>query len=169
MKKNLIFISLSFFVLLLFLFFGNSRDQKKNFVVQGNSFIEGLRIFHKKDGNSMWKLTARRADIMDNQGIARLKDVAIIVEDKGMAIYAGDGVYDIENHNLTLNGMITAVTKDYTIIADSIELDNSTGTINTAQGVRVEGKKFTVEGIGMNADSNQNVRILKNVKAIFYR
>ncbi|MBI4691679.1 MAG: LPS export ABC transporter periplasmic protein LptC [Nitrospirae bacterium] len=170
MKKKLLFVfsSLSI-VLLLTLFLKNNRDPEKDLLLKNNSFIEGLRIIHKRDGNIIWTLNAKRADIIGNDDKARLSDVVMMIESKGMAIHAGSGLYDIPNRNLTLNGRITADAKDYTIVCDSVDWNNSTEEIKTKGDVRFESKKFNVEGIGMEADSAQRLRIFKNVKAIFYR
>lgn len=154
---------------MLFLFLGHNREVEKDLLLGRDSFIEGLKIIHKKDGKNIWTLDAKRADIVENEGKAKLTDIAMTIEDKGMTIHAGNGLYDMSNRNLTLHGSITADAKDYTIIADSAEWNNSTGEIKTVGDVRVESKKFNVKGAGMEAKSDQKVRILKNVKATFYQ
>jgi len=169
MKKKLLFaLSLSF-LLLVFLFLGSSKENGKNLFIKGNSFIEGLRIVQKKNGVNVWTLTAKRADITESEDKANLSDIAMTIESKGMTIYAKDGVYGMSTRNLTLQGKITAVAKGYTITADSAEWDQAKGGINTKGAVRLESKKFNVEGSGMEIDSEQKVRVTKNVKATFYR
>jgi len=151
------------------MFLGNNREVEKDLLLKSNSFIEGLKIVHKKSGNNVWTLNARRADIIENEDKAKLSDITMTIEDKGITIHAENGLYDFSNRNLTFDSKITADAKDYTIIADSVEWDQSKGEIRTAGNVKVESKKFNVEGAGMEADSNQKVRILKDVKATFYR
>jgi LPS export ABC transporter protein LptC len=169
MKKKL--LSVAFIVLFLMLFFllGNNRNSGKGISLSGNSFIEGIKIIHKKDGNNIWTLSAKKADISSNEDRAVLNDIAMTIEDKGLTIHAADGIYDFLSRNLTLNGSITAIAKDYTITADSAEWDQSKNEIRTKGNVKMESKKFSVEGEGIEADSQQKVRILKNVKATFYR
>ena len=167
MKKLLFVFSVVSFLLIMF-FFGNNREAERDLTLKGNSFIEGLKIVHKKDGSNIWTLYAKRADIIESKNKARLSDVAMTIEKKDMTIQAVKGLYDLESRNLTLEGRITAVAKDYTIIADSVEWDQSKEEIKTEGNVRVESKKFNVEGAGMEASSGEKVRILKDVKATFY-
>ena len=65
----------------------------------------------------------------------------------------------MESRILTLNGRITAVAKDNTIIADSMEWELSPGRNEDKRSCkRVESKKFNVEGSGMEVNSEQKVR-----------
>ncbi|HBR21401.1 MAG TPA: LPS export ABC transporter periplasmic protein LptC [Nitrospiraceae bacterium] len=168
--KNKILLILSLLLLsFVFLFFGNNKGLEKDLLVKGGSFIEGLKIIHKKNGTSMWALNASRADIMEGSDRVKLNDVVLTVENKDMTIYSPEGFYNMESRDLTLNGKIKAVSKEYTIITESVEWNQSKGEIKTKEDVKIESKKFNVEGSGMEADSEEKVRILKNVKATFYR
>lgn len=167
-KKVLLLISL-FLLSFVFLFFGNNRGLDKALLLKGGSFIEGLKIVHKKNGTSMWTLNASRADIIEGSDRVKLNDVVLTIENKEMTVYAPGGFYDMESRDMTLNGKIKAVSKDYTIITESAEWNQSKGEIKTKEAVKIESKKFNVEGSGMEADSEQKVRILKNVKATFFR
>lgn len=168
--KNKILLILSLLLLsFVFLFFGNNKGLEKDLLLKGGSFIEGLKIIHKKNGTSMWTLNASRADIIEGSDRVKLNDVVLMVENKDMTIYSPEGFYNMESRDLTLNGKIKAVSKEYTIITESVEWNQSKGEIKTKEDVKIESKKFNVEGSGMEADSEQKVRILKNVKATFYR
>ncbi len=169
MKKK-IFLLLSLLLLsLVFLLLGNNRGPDKALLLKGGSFIEGLKIIHKKNGTSMWTLNASRADIIEGSDRVKLNDVVLTIENKEMTIYSPEGFYSMESRDLTLDGKIKAVTKGYTIITESVEWNQSKGEIKTKEAVKIESKKFNVEGVGMEADSEQKVRILKNVKATFFR
>jgi LPS export ABC transporter protein LptC len=167
-RKSLLVLSL-LSLLALFLLLGNNREQDKSLLLKGGSFIEGLKIIHKKNGTSMWTLNASRADIIEGSDRVKLNDIVLTVENKDMTIYSPEGFYNIESRDLTLNGKIKAVSKGYTIITESVEWNQSKGEIKTKEAVKIESKKFNVEGSGMEADSEQKVRILKDVKATFYR
>jgi LPS export ABC transporter protein LptC len=117
----------------------------------------------------MWTLNASRADIIEGSDRIKLSDVVLWVENKDMTIYSPEGFYNMESRDLTLDGKIKAVSKGYTIITESVEWNQSKGEIKTKEAVKIESKKFNVEGVGMEADSEQKVRILKNVKATFFR
>ncbi|OGW56908.1 MAG: LPS export ABC transporter periplasmic protein LptC [Nitrospirae bacterium RBG_16_43_8] len=166
-KKVLLLISL-LLLSLVFLFFGNNKGLKKSLPFKGGSFIEGLKIIHKKNGTSMWTLNASRADIIEGSDRVKLNDVVLTIENKEMTIYSPEGFYNMESRDLTLNGKIKAVSKGYTITTESVEWNQSRGEIVTKEAVKIESKKFNVEGVGMEADSEQKVRILKNVKATFF-
>lgn len=162
-------MSLSVIFLIIF-FFGSNKGQEKDLFVKGGSFIEGLKIVHKKSGASVWTLNAKRADMIEGSDKVKLNDVVILVENKGMTIYAPDGVYDMGTRNLSLNGKIKSVSeKGYTIETQAVEWDQAKGGIKTKENVRIESKKFNVEGSGMETDSEQKVRILNNVRATFNR
>ncbi|MCX5717346.1 MAG: LPS export ABC transporter periplasmic protein LptC [Nitrospirae bacterium] len=167
-KKALLVLSLLSLVA-LFLLLGNNKGLDKALLLKGGSFIEGLKIIHKKNGISMWTLNASRADIIEGSDRVKLNDIVLTVENKDMTIYSPEGFYNTESRDLILNGKIKAVSKGYTIITESAEWNQSKGEIKTKEAVKIESKKFNVEGTGMEADSEQKVRILKNVKATFYR
>lgn len=167
-KKALLVLSLLSLVA-LFLLLGNNKGLDKALLLKGGSFIEGLKIIHKKNGISMWTLNASRADIIEGSDRVKLNDIVLTVENKDMTIYSPEGFYNTESRDLILNGKIKAVSKGYTIITESVEWNQSKGEIKTKEAVKIESKKFNVEGVGMEADSEQKVRILKNVKATFYR
>ena len=167
-RKSLLVLSL-LSLLALFLLLGYNRELDKALLLKGGSFIEGLKIIHKKNGISMWTLNASRADIIEGSDRVKLNDVVLRVENKEMTIYSPEGFYNMESRDLTLDGKIKAVAKGYIIITESVEWNQSKGEIKTKEAVKIESKKFNVEGVGMEADSEQKVRILKNVKATFYR
>jgi hypothetical protein len=155
------------FLALALILLTDSKGVEKISVSRGNSYIEGLKIVNKKDGNEVWVLNAKRADIIESENKAKLYDIVMEVRQNGLVVKSDDGIYDISNKSLILKSTITAETNDYTIITDTVEWTPS-GEIKTGSDVRVLSKKFNVEGEGMCVDSGQKVRILKNVKAIFY-
>jgi LPS export ABC transporter protein LptC len=169
MKKKVLPLISLLLLSLVFLFLGNNRELDKALLLKGGSFLEGLKIIHKKNGTSMWTLNASRADIIEGSERVRLNDVVLTVENKDMTIYSPEGFYNMGSRDLTLNGKIKAVSKGYTIITEAVEWNQSKGEIKTKEAVKIESKKFNVEGVGMEADSKQKVRILKNVKATFFR
>lgn len=167
MKTRLLLLCFVFFLALTLIFLADNKEVEKISLSRGNSYIEGLKIANKKDGAEVWVLNAKRADIIESENKAKLTDIVMKVSQNGLTVKSEDGVYDISNKSLILKKTITAETKDYTIITDRIEW-TSAGEIKTGSDVRFISKKFNVEGEGMCADSDQKVRILKNVKAIFY-
>lgn len=157
---------------LLCLYFLIVRDEKAivpNLHQKGESFLEGLRIVHKKSGKKDWIVTAKRADIIENGDRAELSDLEVTVQDRDIKIYADRGSYDLIGKKLTINGPVTAKDKEYTVTSEDIEFESATGILKTDRQVRIEGKKFTLTGTGLHADNNEHkVRILRDVKATFY-
>ncbi|MBM4140095.1 MAG: hypothetical protein FJ242_01165 [Nitrospira sp.] len=168
--KKIVLVCLSFFfVSMLFFIPRSEKETSKDFQIKGSSFFEGLKILQKKDSNVVWTLLAKRADFIEDENIVKLSDITMTVQKNGVVFYADKGAYNLSNKNFTAEGPIKAKSTDYTIIADSIDYDDSSGNFKTEGSIAVEGKRFKVDGKGMEVDSEQKVRILKDVKATFYK
>lgn len=168
MKKSMLF-AFSLLVFIMFFFaVGGEKTGKSDLVRKGESYIEGLKIVHKTNGEGDWTLTAKRADLFENGEKARLSDIRMDVEKKGLVVLADRGLYDMSNKNLSIDGKITARTDTYSIISENVEFGGPAGSMKTAGSVTLEGKKFKLQGRGMEADNAaQKVRILSDVKAVF--
>ena len=168
--KTFIMISLSlFFALILFVVLGSDREEHETFKIRGNSFIEGLKILHEEGGDAVWTLTARKADLRESDNMADLSDITVVVPKNGLRLYADKGVYDLTNQTFTTESVIKAEAKDYKITTSLLNYEASSGKIKTEEMIKVDGKRFKVEGKGMTVDSERKVRILKDVKATFYK
>ena len=157
--------------LLFCLFFYMVEGEKANKLdvhLQGSSFFEGIRIVQKKDGVQSWVLTAKRADISKKGDEANLTDIKVEVKDKGVTIYADKGLYNMDTKKMSIEGPITAKNDEYSITTGQVEIDSSSGVLKTDEDVHIKGKKFVLQGKGMEIKNNeQKVRILKDVKATF--
>jgi LPS export ABC transporter protein LptC len=170
MKKFLMIGLCIFFASILFIMFRNERESSEIIKIhKSNSFIEGFKILHEKNGNTVWTLTAKRADFTGDENMAELSDINVVVQKNGMTLHADKGIYNLPTQNITINSEITAETKDYKITTTSIDYEASSGELKTDKKITVEGKKFKVEGKGMTLDSQQKVRVQKDVKATFYK
>lgn len=154
---------------MLFVLLRSSREISGDLKIKGDSFIEGLKILHQKDGVTVWTLNARRANFIEGEDKAELADISVVIQKNDMVLHADKGVYDLSDQRFTTDGEIKAEAKDYTITADSIDYEASSGEIETKGRVKVESKKFSVEGRGMKTDAEQKVRILNDVRATFYK
>jgi len=169
MKKVLLIgLSISLLCMLLILL-RSTREISGDLKIKGDSFIEGLKILHQKNGITVWTLSARKADFVEGEDKAELADISMVIRKNGMVLHADKGVYDLSAQSFTTDGEIRAETKDYTITADSMDYEASSGEIETKGRVKVESKKFSVEGRGMKTDAEQKVRILNDVSATFYK
>jgi len=154
---------------LLFVVLRTSREMNGKPQIKRDSFIEGLRISQKKDGIALWTLTAKKANIIEGADKAELSDINMVIQKNGLLLHADKGVYNFLEHGFTTEDVVKAKAKDYTITADSIDYEASSGDIKTDGWIKIEGKRFTVEGKGMKADAEQKVSVLNNVKATFYK
>jgi LPS export ABC transporter protein LptC len=144
------------------------KANKLDINLKGESFLEGLRIIHKKNGLQNWILTAKRADISKDGNEADLTDVEMEVKNKGITIFAEKGLYNLDTKKISIEGAITAKNNAYSITTRQIEIDSDAGLLTTGKDVLIEGKKFTLQGKGMEIKNNeQKVRIMKDVKATF--
>lgn len=171
LMKKVLLIGLS--VLLfssLFLMLRTGRENIGDFQIKkGNSFLEDIRILQKKNGVTVWTLTASKADFMEGENKAELNNINMVIQKNGLVLYADKGVYNLLEQSFTTEDIVRAEAKDYTITADSIDYEASSGEIKTDGRIKVEGKGFKVEGKGMKADAGQKVRILNDVKATFHK
>jgi LPS export ABC transporter protein LptC len=168
MKKILMVVLSILFLSTLFVMLRNGREMSGDMKMKGNSFIEKLRIVHKKNGVTVWTLNARKADFLEGEDEAKLSDISMVIQKNGMVLYADKGLYNLSGRSFTTDEVVKAQGKDFTIKADSIDYDVSSGRIKSEGRVEVDSKKFKVEGKGMKADEGKKVTILDDVKATFY-
>jgi LPS export ABC transporter protein LptC len=170
MKKRLYFLAVILLSAALFLYLRMEKAARLDVQFSGESFFEGLKIVNKKDGATDWVLTARRADFSGDGNEALLSGVEMHMESQGMTLSSEKALYNMDTRKVSVDGEIKAQNKNYVMTTSQALIDSGGGTIETAGDVKVEGKKFHLEGRGMKADNNeQKVRILKNVKATFNR
>ncbi len=168
MKRSIFLAFAILFFSLFFILVKSEKDTRLNVQFNEESFIEGLKIVNKKNGNRDWVLTAKRADITEKGENVRLSSIEMTLEDNGITINADNGVYHPDSKNLTVNGRVTARMDDVSITTEDIELDSRAGTIKTDNQVIIQGKNFSLSGRGIEIrNADQRVRILSNVKATF--
>ena len=170
MKKKLIFLFLIIISSAILFYLRSEKVARLNVQLAGDSFFEGLKIINKKDGITEWVLTAKRADLSKDGREALLSGIEMKLEKQGMMVQADKGLYNMETKNVSIDGVITARNENYVITTSQALIDSGGGILETEGEVTVEGKKFTLEGRGLQADNKeQKVRILNNVKATFNR
>ncbi len=170
MKK---FVMIGLSVLLFSSLFLMLRTGKENIgdfqIKKRNSFIEDIKILQKKNGVTVWTLTASKADFTGSEDKAELSNINMVIQENGVVLQADKGVYNLSDRSFTTDSIVKAESKNYKIKADSIDYEVTSGKIETDGRIKVEGKGFRVEGKGMKADAEQKVRILNDVKATFHK
>ncbi len=170
MYKKLFFLVLSCAALTFFLLIRSEKGPKLDVQIKGDSFFEGLKIVNKKNGVTDWTLWAKRADLTKDGKEAVLSGVEMKLESQGMTVSADKGVYDMETRQVTVQGVLRANNKNFVLTTSQARIDGGKGNFDTAGDVKIDGRKFELEGKGMKAENNQHkVRILKDVKATFNR
>jgi len=168
MKKSLLVIASILLFSLFFFMVEGEKASKLDIHLKGESFLEGLKIIQKKNGVQNWILTAKRADISKDGNEAFLTGVEMEVKDKGITILAETGLYNLNTKKISVEGPITAKNNTYSITTEQVEIDSDAGLLTTGRDIRIEGKKFTLLGKGMEVNNNeQKVRIMKDVQATF--
>lgn len=169
MRRALLVI-LSLFVCSI-LFYAARDGRNRGFGIRqtGDSYIDGVRILNRKDGKKNWILTAERADITPDGRIAYLKNIEIKIEGRGITVHADKGSYNMVDKSLLLDGRTVARGDSYSITSQDVKYNSAKDNLATDDIVTIEGKKFSVHGRGMNLDNaDHKVKILKDVKAVFY-
>jgi len=170
MRKRIVFFALILLSSALFLYLRSEKAARLDVQFKGDSFFEGLKIVNNKNGTTAWVLTAKRADLSKDGREALLNDVEMNMASRGITVYAERGLYNMDTKQISVEGVIKARNKNYEVTTSQATINSDKGWIETSGDVRIEGKKFNVEGTGMKADNNeQTVRILNNVKATFNR
>lgn len=168
--RKILFFSLSILIFsLFFLMINSDKESGMNMQLKGESFIEGLKIYHKINGKPLWVLSAKRADILEDGDRARLSGIQMNIEDRNMTIVAEKGDYELSSKQILIEGQVTATNPTYSLTTENVEIDTAAGTLKTNGAVKIEGRKFNLQGRGMNIDNaEQKVRITDGVKATFH-
>lgn len=169
MKKGFM-AGLSIFLFsLLFIMIRDGGDISKKFRLQGNSFIEGIKIIQKKNGEILWTLHARRADFLESEDNAELSDMSMVLQKNDVILYTDRGIYNISGKSFTTNHAVKAQAKDFLITADSLDYDVATGRIETRGRVELDSENIKIKGTGMKTTTGQTIKLFDDVKATFYK
>jgi len=168
MKKAVLAGLVCVFLFSIFFLLRTGKESPVDLRIAGSSFLEDIRILQKKKGMTVWTLTAEKADFPEGEDKAELHAVSLALPENNLMLHADKGTYHFSEKSFTTDSLVEARAENYRITADSLDLDVVSSAIQTEGRVRLEGKGFSVEGQGMEADKEQKVRILNDVKAIFH-
>ncbi len=134
------------------------------------SSMRGFHLTHK-DGNKIkWELISENATFPEGNREVILKDLTMKIHEYKIALTGGSGTYNIQDKNLIINRPIKIDIDGNKLTTDSLMWNGDKELISTNDAIKFEGKNFLIEGIGLIAKTeNQQIRILENVKGIFYR
>jgi lipopolysaccharide assembly outer membrane protein LptD (OstA) len=166
-SKNRLFLGLSATLIIGFLLIVNYKGSSiKLRPSLKTSSMEHMLLTHKQDNEVKWELYFPPG----NKKIF-LKSLGLKVK-RSPEIYltSQKGVYEVEKGNITLDNTVELNIRDTKLATNSLEWNSKNELITTKDDVKFSGKNFLIEGAGLIAKTKkQQVRIVKNVKAIFYR
>ncbi|GAB4405938.1 MAG: hypothetical protein OHK0032_00670 [Thermodesulfovibrionales bacterium] len=160
---------LSLFIFSVLFFFNGERDYKKDLTItRTGSYIEGLRIVNKRNGIDSWIITAGRADFTKDETTARMDSVTVDIIKEKVTVNADNGVYNMNTRDLSLMDNIKIWIKDSVISTERLSWNPTAKILTSDNKILMEGKKFKIEGKGLTATEGQKVKLMKDVKAIFF-
>jgi len=135
------------------------------------SSMENLHLKHREGNMVKWELSSDEAILPFEKKQVLLESLALKIN-RSPEIYltAGSGIYEIEEGNVTLNNTVEMNVKDTTFTTDTMKWNSKDELITTEDDIKFSGSSFLITGRGLAAKVKQEqVRIIKDVKAIFYR
>lgn len=146
-------------------------DGVKTYPSYKTSSMRGFHLTHKESGKIKWELIAEKATFPEGNKKIILKDLIMrIHHEHEFTVRGGSGIYNIQKKNLTINKPIEIDIEGAKLTTDSLAWNGERRVITTKDSIKFKGKNFLIEGTGLTAKiKDQQIRILKNVKGIFYR
>lgn len=166
MKKSVLLAALALLVAVSIFTLKEPESFRNEAVAQ--SFLEDITVLNQRTGKLQWSLTTDKAVISRDGDKARMQAVTMNIPGRGMTVDADSGVYDMDTRDVTLTGNVRARTEDFVIKAALVRLRPDEGELSADDRVVLEGEGFMIEGNGLEANTKQKVRLLRDVKAVFY-
>lgn len=166
-----------FFVVLLaalsvgtLIIFSYKENVLKTYPSFKTSSIKGFHLTHREGDKIKWELKSENATFPAGNKEIFLEDLTMqIHHDHEFILKGGGGIYNIEGGNLTINKPVEINIEGAKLTTDSLRWNIKDGLITTKNNIKFKGKNFLIEGTGLTAEiKNQQIRILENVKGIFY-
>ncbi len=147
-----------------------NEDDVKTRVSYRISSMKGFNLTHKDGGKIKWELSAKSATFPQGDKEVLLKDLNIKVhQSPDITLTGGEGNYNIERKVLAVSNSIKITMNSSLLTTDSLTWHGDKEIITTGDKIIFTGKKFLIEGRGLAVDvRDQQVKVLENVKGIFY-
>ncbi len=124
-----------------------------------------------KEGNSVkWELSAEKAIFPKGNREILLNSLGLrIAHTPEIYLTSASGIYTVKSGDMTLNKPVELRVEDAKFKTDTMHWNSSKETLTTKNDVEFIGKSFNIVGKGLTANTKeQKIRILKDVKAVFY-
>ncbi len=171
------FKSRSFWIISAIFIFGiliilNYNESSVNiFPSYQTSSMDNLHLKHREGNTVKWELSSEKALLPTGNKEVYLKSLSLKIN-RSPEIYLSseNGIYEIEEGNVTLNKSVELNIKDTKFTTDTLKWNSKDELITTEDQIRFSGNNFLITGTGLAAKvKQQQVRIIKDVKAIYYR
>ena len=135
------------------------------------SSMKDLHLTRKEGGKVKWELSADKAILPVGNKEVFLESLSLKINRTPVIfLTSGSGVYEIDKGDITLNKSVELNIKETTFTTDTMKYNSKDEIITTDDDIKFNGDNFLIKGTGLVAKTKQqNMRIIKNVKAIFYR
>lgn len=124
-----------------------------------------------KDGNSVkWELSAKKAVFPEGNNEILLISLEVqIPSTPGIYLNSASGIYKVDKGDITLSAPVEMYVGDTIFRTTEMKWNNSKEILTADNNVEFIGATFSITGKGLTANTKEHkVRILKDVKAIFY-
>jgi len=146
---------------------GNSMEIRPSYRM---SSMHKLQMVNKEDNSVKWELSAEKAVFPKGNREILLSSLGLRIKNTPeIYLTSGSGIYKVEEGDITLNTPVEMKINETIFRTTEMKWNNSKGTLTTDNNVEFIGKTFNIVGKGLSAKTKeQKVRILKDVKAVFY-
>ena len=166
-RSVLVFACVLALALITLIYSGNGLKIKPSYKM---SSMHKVHIVNKEGNSVKWELSAEKALFPKGSREIFLNSIGLrIKHTPEIHVTSESGIYTVENGNMILNNPVELNVNDATFKTAGIHWNNREETLTTDKEVEFIGKTFNIIGKGLTANTKeQKVRILKDVKAIFY-
>ncbi len=147
----------------------DSSDEKP-----ADAWINGFTYRQTQSGKTKWKVIAERAQVFEDQHIAKLEAVQVLLlgeneEKQEMTVNAEKGKIDTATNNFDLDNekemMAVHLASGYTIFSNHLTWVEAARKITTQTPVIIRGHGLTITGDGLvGMIDNEEFKVLRNVQ-----
>lgn len=170
-KSRLFWVISAIFIFVILIILNYNEPGVKMFPLLQTSSMKNLYLKHKEGGKVKWELSSDNAVLpLGNKEVFLDSLVLKINQTPEIYLTSGSGVYEIEQGDVTLNKPVKLKIREATFATDSLKWNSKKELITSDDQIKLSGNSFLITGTGLSAKvQEQQVRIIKDVKAIFYR
>lgn len=166
-KLILVFACILVLALVTLNYIGNGLEIKPSYRM---SSMHKIHMVNKEGNSVKWELSAEKAVFPKGNREILLNSLELkIKHTPEIHLTSESGIYTIETGNMILKKSVELNVKDTKFKTAGMYWNNREETLTTDNDVEFIGKTFSIVGKGLTANTKeQKIRILKDVKAVFY-